>query len=55
MDIRTVDEIDRDLAAYTLRRRDTLDRLVVSMMVLNAIDHRVQILLEHRHTASAAG
>lgn len=51
MTTRTVDEIDADLAAYRVRRRATLDQLVTSMLMLNAIDSRVEILLEQRHAA----
>lgn len=50
---RRVDQIDADLRAYAARRRDTLDRVVTSMMMLNAIDHRVEVLLEQRSAAVA--
>lgn len=49
--MRTVEEIDADLAAYRVRRAATLDRLHADMTMLNAIDHRVDVLLEHRHAA----
>ena len=50
---RTVDQVDADLAAYRVRRRKTLDQLADCMRMLNAIDHRVDVLLEQRHTAAA--
>lgn len=53
MDTRTVEDIDRDLANYSVRRRDTLDRLICSMHMLNAIDHRVDQLLAQRSATTA--
>jgi hypothetical protein len=50
---RTVEEIDADLNAYSVRRRDTLDRVITSMFMLNAIDHRVEKLLDERARATA--
>lgn len=53
MTTRTVEEIDADLAAYRVRRSSTLDRLLDSMLMLNAIDHRVDVLLGQRARAVA--
>ncbi|MDP5182163.1 hypothetical protein QOZ88_05900 [Blastococcus sp. BMG 814] len=50
---RTIEEIDADLAAYRVRRQATLDQLFASMLMLNAIDSRVEVLLDQRHTARA--
>lgn len=55
MDLRTVADIDADLAAYRTRRRDTLDRLITAMVMLNAIDSRVETLLDQRHTLATTG
>lgn len=53
MKTRSVAEIDADLTAYRVRRRATLDQLVNSMLMLNAIDHRVETLLDQRVRATA--
>lgn len=50
---RSVEAIDADLTAYTVRRRATLDQLVNSMAMLNAIDARVEILLADRARSAA--
>lgn len=49
----SVEQIDADLAAYRVRRSATLDRLVESLAMLNAIDHRVDVLLDQRGRAAA--
>jgi hypothetical protein len=51
---RTVADIDRELAAQHGRRRDTLDRVVTGMHMLNAIDYRVDVLLDQRIQATEA-
>lgn len=52
---RSLADIDADLAAYQIRRRRQVELLLGSLWMLDAIDQRTEVLLEHRHTVSRSG